>query len=202
MLESLIASEDLSFGSVPNGYDAAPAGPRGGMGLSQVSGRWLAWQSNGAPSLWPRICAAMAKPELLSDDRFATPEARRDSWPELHAIVTTWLRAFDDVIDAMAALQAARIPCALVRTVEEVVECPQLAARGTFQTVSHPGVDTLQVTASPYWIDGAPVGPSGPAPYRIGEHTQEVLSQRLGYSREHIEALERAGALQAVESTD
>ena len=80
MLECLIAAEDVAFGAVPNG-GAAFLGPRTGMGLSRVGERWIAWQTGGAPLLWPRLAEAMGRPEILQDPRFVTPEARREHWP-------------------------------------------------------------------------------------------------------------------------
>lgn len=196
MLESLMASEDLSFGTVPNGFDAMPCGPRVGMGLSQVHGRWIAWQSAGAPSLWARLCAAMERPELLDDERFATPDARREHWPAAHDVVSAWLMTFANVASALEALTHARVPCALVRSVEEVVACEHLAHRGAFHPVAQQDVGEVLVTSSPYWIDEAPVQPARAAPYQVGEHTFDVLTEQLGYSAHRIARLAEAGTIE------
>ena len=200
MLESLMASEDLSFGTVPNGFDAMPCGPRVGMGLSQVHGRWIAWQSAGAPNLWSRLCDAMQRPDLLDDERFATPDARREHWPAAHDVVSAWLATFADVAAALEALTAARVPCALVRTVEEVVACEHLAHRRAFHPVPHQDMDEVLVTSSPYWIDEAPVHPARAAPYQVGEHTHDVLSAQLGYSEQQIAQLAESGAIETPEA--
>ena len=188
MLESLIASEDISYGTVPNGVGAV-TGPRPGMGLSPVAGRWVAWQSGGAPSLWPRLCAAMQRLDLEHDPRFSTAPSRRDNWPEIELVVGSWLATFADADAALQALQLARVPSALVATAEEVVHSEQLAFRGAFHPMAHPGGGEVTVTASPYWIDGQPVLPKGPAPYRIGEHTREVLHELLGYDAGQVQQL-------------
>jgi crotonobetainyl-CoA:carnitine CoA-transferase CaiB-like acyl-CoA transferase len=192
MLECLIAGEDVAFGAVPNG-GAAFLGPRTGMGLSRVGERWIAWQTGGAPLLWPRLAEAMGRPEILPDPRFATPEARREHWREIEAMVGEWLAGLGDPDAALAALHAARIPAAPVLAPDEVVAHPHLAARGAFPAVPHPGVGSVRVTASPFMMDGRPVGPAGPAPYRIGEHTRAVLGDLLGYPKERIDALVAAG---------
>jgi hypothetical protein len=49
------------------------------------------------------------------------------------------------------------------------------------------------VTASPFHVDGAPLGPAGPAPYRPGEDTRTVLAEVLGYSPDRIAELARRG---------
>jgi crotonobetainyl-CoA:carnitine CoA-transferase CaiB-like acyl-CoA transferase len=55
----------------------------------------------------------------------------------------------------------------------------------------------VRVTASPYHLDGAPVHPQGPAPYRVGEHTRDVLEHLLGYDEERITALLSSGVVEA-----
>ena len=196
MLESLMASEDLSFGTVPNGFDAMPCGPRVGMGLSQIHGRWVAWQSAGAPDLWARLCAAMERPDLLLDERFATPDTRREHWPQAHDVVSAWLATFEDVAAALDALTRARVPCALARTVEEVTACEQLAHRGAFHPVLHRDVGEMRVTSSPYWIDESPVTPVRGAPYEVGEHTVDVLTDRLRYTEQQLAQLGEVGAIE------
>jgi crotonobetainyl-CoA:carnitine CoA-transferase CaiB-like acyl-CoA transferase len=51
------------------------------------------------------------------------------------------------------------------------------------------------VTALPFHVDGAPVPPGGPAPYRVGEHTRQILRE-LDYSAERIRALQSSKAIE------
>lgn len=194
MLESLIVAEDVSFGSVLNGGEEYP-GPRPGMMVHTIGGRHLALQIVGAPQLWPRLLAALARPELERDPRFATPLARREHWPELRAIIGEWLDGFKTVEDALDALGAARIPCGPVLSPAEVAAHPHLAARRAFPPVAHPTRGAVRVTATPFHLDGSPVGPAAPAPYRVGEHTRQVLSEVLGYPAARIDELLAAGAI-------
>jgi CoA:oxalate CoA-transferase len=196
MLQALIAAEDVSFGSVLNGGGEYP-GPRPGMVVHTLGDRHLAMQIVGAPQLWPRLVAAMGRPELAQDARFATPLARRENWPALRAIIGKWLDGFKTVEEALDALHAARIPAAPVLAPAEVVAHPHLRARGAFPAVPHPVLGAVRVTATPFQLDGCPIAPAGPAPYRVGEHTRSVLREILGYSPDRIEALERAGAVAA-----
>jgi hypothetical protein len=53
----------------------------------------------------------------------------------------------------------------------------------------------VRVTASPFHVDGAPIVPGGPAPYRPGEDTLAVLAEVLGYERDRIVELARRGAV-------
>ena len=195
MLECLVAAEDVSYGSIVNGGPISP-GPRVGMVVHPVGEGFVATQTVGSPHLWPRLLELMQRPDLATDPRFATPVARRENWPALRGIITDWLGGFAKVDDAVATLTGARIPAVPVLSPEEVVEHPHMAARGAFPTIPHPGRGAVRVTATPFQVDGRPSVPGGPAPYRVGEHTRQVLRDVLGYEAARIAELERAGAVQ------
>ena len=197
MLECLVAAEDVTYGSVLNGGPVA-TGPRMGMLVHPIGDRYLALQTVGSPQLWPRLIELLGRPDLAADPRFATPAARREHWPALTNIIFEWLGRFATVEEAARTLVEARIPAVTVLAPEEVVAHPHLVARGAFPSVPHPGVGSVRVTATPFQIDGRPTLPAGPAPYRVGEHTRQVLTEVLGYAPARIEALERAGAIAAV----
>jgi crotonobetainyl-CoA:carnitine CoA-transferase CaiB-like acyl-CoA transferase len=194
MLECLIAAEDATYGSVLNGGPVL-AGPRIGMVVHPVGERYLAMQTVGAPQLWPRLLALMQRPELAVDPRFATPAARREHWPEIRRIVAAWLDRFASVDEAVKALTDARLPAVPVLSPEEVAAHPHLEARGAFPSVPHASRGSVRVTATPFQVDGRPTVPGGPAPYRVGEHTRQVLAEVLGYPRERIAELEKLGAV-------
>ncbi|MBM3217409.1 MAG: CoA transferase [Candidatus Rokubacteria bacterium] len=195
MLEALVAAEDVSFGAVLNGGELSH-GPRVGMFIGSIGGRQMVTQYVGGPQLWARLCAVMNRPDIENDPRFATPPLRRQHWPELNQLVTDWLTTtFSSVDDALRALNAARVPAAPVLSPPEVVAHPHMAAREAFPEIPHPGRGTVRVTATPFHVDGAPLKPQGPAPYRIGEHTRSVLTEGLGYTPARVDELLRAGAI-------
>jgi crotonobetainyl-CoA:carnitine CoA-transferase CaiB-like acyl-CoA transferase len=196
MLETLVAAEDLAFGSLLNGGEDAP-GPRKGMIVHAVGGRYVTMQTVGAPDLWTRATTAMGRPDLADDPRFATPSARRDNWDALADVVGKWLDGFASADEALAAMTAARIPCAPVLSPAEVIAHPHVAARGGFPEIAHPARGTVRVTRTPFHVDGAPVDPTGPAPYRAGEHTREVLAEVLGYPAARIDDLLQKKAVAA-----
>jgi CoA:oxalate CoA-transferase len=188
MLEALVAAEDISMPSVLNGGAAYP-GPRPGMVVHAVGSRYLALQSVGAPDLFPRLAALLGSPDIRDDPRFTTPDARRAHWPELRARITAWLDTFKTVEDAVAALSAGRIPCAPVRSPEEVIADPHLHARGAFTEVTHPARGSVRISAVPFHVDGRGLVPAGPAPYRVGEHTRAVLGEVAGYADARVDEL-------------
>lgn len=194
MLECLVAADDINFAALLNG-GTIERRPRVGMVVHGIGGRHLAMQTAGASHLWSRLVAVIGQPELATDPRFSTAPSRRAHWDELLVILRRWLDGFDSVDDAVRVLSSARIPTVPMLSPEEVVTHPQLQARAAFPEVPHPARGSARVTATPFHVDGAPIHPTGPAPYRVGEHTREVMKEVLGYSAERISALFAAGAV-------
>jgi crotonobetainyl-CoA:carnitine CoA-transferase CaiB-like acyl-CoA transferase len=195
MLQSLVAAEDVSFGAALNGAEISH-GPRVGMIIADVKGRHVATQYVGGPQLWARMCSVMKRPDIEHDPRFATPVARRQHWDTLRPILTEWLStSFASAEDALSTLNAARVPAAPVLSPEEVIAHPHMTAREAFPEIPHPGRGSVRVTATPFNVDGAPLRPAGPAPWRIGEDTREVLAKVLGYTPARIDELRRAGVV-------
>lgn len=188
MLGCLIAAADINFPALLNG-GAVIRQPRMGMVVHAVADRHVAMQLGGSPAMWPRLAELSGRPELRDDPRFATPTERRDNWPALLEILGEWLGRFESVDQAVQTLATARVPGVPMLTSEEVIAHPHLAHRGAFPTVAHPVQGTTRVTATPFQLDGQAVVPTGPVPYRIGQHTREALIDWLGYSQERLHSL-------------
>jgi crotonobetainyl-CoA:carnitine CoA-transferase CaiB-like acyl-CoA transferase len=196
MLESLVASDSVTYGSVLNG-GPEHGNPRPGMVVHKIGSRYLAFQIGGGPELWPRLLKVMERPELADDARFKTADARRTNWRALRELIGGWLDNFASVDAAIELLTKARLPCAPVLRPAEVIAAPQLAERKFFPALSHPARGEVRVTASPYHLDGKPVHPQGPAPHRVGQHTRDVLANLLGYDNAKIAALLASRAVEA-----
>jgi crotonobetainyl-CoA:carnitine CoA-transferase CaiB-like acyl-CoA transferase len=197
MLEAMIAAEDITYGAVINGGNVYP-GPRAGMVVHTLEGGDFAMQTVGAPQLWARLCEAMKRPDLGDDPRFATPMLRRQNWPALRDLILVWLDGLGTRDRALETLRAARLPASPVLSPLEVVAHPHLEARRAFPDVPHPGRGKVRVTSTPFQVDGRPTGPVAGAPYRIGEHTRQVLRDVLGYAPAAIDDLARAGVVGVV----
>jgi crotonobetainyl-CoA:carnitine CoA-transferase CaiB-like acyl-CoA transferase len=194
MLECLVAADDITFNALLNGAPVERQ-PRIGMVVHRIGEGYIAMQTAGAPHLWGRIVAAIGRPELKDDARFATVAARRANWGALIKIVREWLDGFDSVTSAVQTLSRARIPSVPMLSPEEVVQHPHLAARSAFPEVPHASRGKVRVTAAPFQVDGRAVHPGGPAPYNVGEHTRAVLRDVLGYPEERIESLRQGGVV-------
>jgi crotonobetainyl-CoA:carnitine CoA-transferase CaiB-like acyl-CoA transferase len=196
MLECLVCADDITYTAVLNG---APVERRSrvGMLVHAVGDGHVAMQTAGAAHLLPRLAKLMGRPEVVTDPRFSTPMARRANWAAFLEIVRNWLDTFESVEQAVTALAEARVPHAPMLSPEQVVAHPHMAARSAFPEVDHPAGARVRVTAAPFHLDGAPIPPAGPAPYRIGEDTRAVLRDVLGYPEERVNELVRSGAVAA-----
>ena len=197
MLECLIAAEDVTFGSILNG-GPIEQGPRYGMIVHRVGDGYVALQAVGAPHLWLRIVEFLEQPELSSDERFASAATRRKNWLVLSDLIRQRLDRFASVSAATAALASARIPAVPVLTPHEVILHPQLIQRGAFPGVDYQGGKKVRVTATPFQFDGAATVPRNSAPRHVGEHTQHVLAEILGYDGDLIRQLDADGVVKIV----
>jgi crotonobetainyl-CoA:carnitine CoA-transferase CaiB-like acyl-CoA transferase len=140
------------------------------------------------------LCTALDRRELITDERFATREARKAHRLELKAELEKTLSQhsathWDEL------LADSGVPVAPVLTVEQTLALPQLTERQLLHSLPMPdGRDReLRVLGSSVHVDGRPVGPSMRPP-RLGEHTSEILAE-VGYTRSEIDVLREQGAI-------
>jgi crotonobetainyl-CoA:carnitine CoA-transferase CaiB-like acyl-CoA transferase len=194
MLQSLWGAEDIGIAAALNGGEFTKA-PRPGMIIHPIKGKQLAVQFIGGGTTWDRLLAAMGPDTPARDERFAKPQGRRDRWGELREIICKWLDRFESIEAAMTALTAAKVPHAPVAAIEDVLEHAHMAEREAFSTIPHAGRGSARVTSSPYHVDRKAVHAKGAAPYRVGEHTRDVLEKTLGYSAATIASLLSKGVV-------
>jgi crotonobetainyl-CoA:carnitine CoA-transferase CaiB-like acyl-CoA transferase len=143
---------------------------------------------------WPPLVKAMGKPDLATDPRYATQVARCARRPEVRKYIEDWLQTFDDDETPLRILSEARIPVAPILDIPQAATHPQLQARDLFQDVPHPLLGSTPIAKSPFHLSTAAVEIPFRAPF-FGEHNEEILQGRLGYSPEQIMALYREGAI-------
>jgi crotonobetainyl-CoA:carnitine CoA-transferase CaiB-like acyl-CoA transferase len=140
---------------------------------------------------WQALVDALELPALARDARFATFP---DRLAHKDALVPILKARFAERTTAewLARLRG-RVPCAPVNTLAQALEDEQVRAREMILEVKHPRFGVLREVASPVKTEGAITAPA-PAP-ALGQHTDEILRELLGYAPARIAALRRSGAL-------
>ena len=133
--------------------------------------------------LFRRLCAAIDRPELAADDRYATNDARvrnRD------ALVDELAAVFADRASEawVSLLLAAGVPAGKIRGVGDALRSADAAT-----AVPHPTAGTVELVRSPF-----PGARPPTAPPLLGQHTGEVLGE-LGVGEDRLVELERRGAI-------
>ena len=132
---------------------------------------------------------AIEMPELAADERFATNALRVNNRAALSAILAAHFatRAVGDIV---AACTAVNVPAGPVRTIEHALASPEIAARGMIYEMA----DGVRVTGSPMHFSETPVRTPSPPP-ALGEHSDAILRNVLGYDTARIADLRRANVI-------
>jgi formyl-CoA transferase len=184
---------DYDIGGVVRG----PSGTRlEGIAPSNIyrtaDGSWVVIAAN-QDTVFRRLCTAMDRPELATDERFANHTARGRNQDELDKIIGDWA-AKRQPAEIIAELSEAGVISGPINTVAEVVTDPQLNARGMIadhyderiqRNVKGPGVIPV-LSATPGTIRNA-------GSTRPGQHNDEVYGGLLGKSGTDLSELRSRG---------
>ncbi len=143
-------------------------------------------------AVWEKICDVIGKPEWKEDPDYATPPARLPHLNEIFGAIEDWTMT-KTKYEVMEICNPLDIPVGPILSMKELADEPSLRETGTIVECDHP-------ERGPYLSVGCPVKLSDNdvevirSPL-LGEHTDEVLSEVLGYSAEEIAAFKEAGAV-------
>lgn len=142
---------------------------------------------------WRRLVDAMGAPAWAAHPRHATAAGRLANEAALDAALASWTRD-QEPYALMERLQAAGVEAGVVQDNRDLLDDPQLAARGHFVRRPHAELGELWLEQSGFRLSEAPAQIERPGPM-LGEHTEVVLRELLGMAPAEIEALQAAGAL-------
>lgn len=196
MQDAVYASLSSSLGLWWGGHGNPDVPPRtgnrhGGMAeapynVYPASDGWVAVICVGEVH-WKKLTAVMARPDLLSDPRFSDLKSRVANVEAVDEAVSEWTRVrskqaiFDELI-------ANGVPCAPVRNLNEVVNDPNMHARGALQYQDHPEYGRIIVQQTPVRIDGLDPMKIPPS-HKLGEDAREVLSTMTKLTENEIDQI-------------
>ena len=181
-----------------NGVDPEPQGNRSptaaphGCYRCQGEERWCV-VSVTSDDQWRRLCRVMGNEKLADDGRFASCLARRRNEEALDALMAEWMAA-RTAEDAAHDLQAAGVAAGVVQNGADLVKDPQLRHRDYFQKYDDSPIGPFEVPRGGLVFEDMPDEdiPLTPA---LGEHTEQVMREVLGYDDAAIREWKEAGVL-------
>ena len=141
-----------------------------------------------------RFLEMLGSPDWQENNRYRDRRAMAEQYPEeAEALIAPWFleRTKEEIF---SVCMEHKVPCAPVRTIEEVVDDPHLNQRGFFVEIDHPTAGKLTHPGSPFRLSRTPGEIGGPAPL-LGQHNQEVYCGRLGLSQDDLVRLRMAGII-------
>jgi crotonobetainyl-CoA:carnitine CoA-transferase CaiB-like acyl-CoA transferase len=142
-------------------------------------------------STWPIIADIVGEPRL-AEERFLTRRGRARHADEIAPVLLPWLaeRGKDEIFHLG---QRRRVALGYVATAADLLDSAQLAEREFFVELDHPLAGRLRYPGAPYRL-GESEWTAARAPL-LGEHTEEVLGQRLGYGPADLVKLRQRGVV-------
>ncbi|RCW68815.1 CaiB/BaiF CoA-transferase family protein [Pseudorhodoferax soli] len=140
---------------------------------------------------WQALCSVLDRPDLASDAGLAQAQGRLAQQGRLDTAMAAWAAA-RGADAAMQQLQQAGVSAGVVRSIPRLMDDPHLHARGFWQRLERAHVGAYLSGSTPFRADGRPLPIRQVAP-TLGEHTAQVLGERLGLTAAQLDALEQQG---------
>lgn len=143
----------------------------------------------GNDSQFSRFCELAGRPDLSTDPEFGTNDARvRNREALLPILIKIFAARSSD--EWLSGLEAQKIGCGPINNLQQVFDDPHVEAREMVITMDHPlsGNAGAQLIGSPMRFTETPVTYRHPPPL-IGQHTEEVLREKLGLSDDDLSSL-------------
>ncbi|MDO9336647.1 MAG: CaiB/BaiF CoA-transferase family protein [Caulobacter sp.] len=144
-------------------------------------------------TLFARLCAAMGRPELSADPRYAGHAARGENQAELDALIGGWTATLT-ADDLLALMEASGVAAGRVYRAPDMLQDPQFMAREAIVETPHRVFGAVKMQNAFPKLSETPGGVRWPGP-ALGEHTDAVLSERAGVSAEDLAALRARGVI-------
>ena len=147
----------------------------------------------GNDSQYAKFCQVAGRPDLAENPRYAKNRDRVANRAELVPLLESIMKTRSKA-DWLAGLEAANVPCGAINNLQEVFADPHVQARGMVTHWQHPLKRDLKLVSSPLKLEKTPVRTDRPPPL-LGQHTDEVLGELLGYDAARLATLREQGVI-------
>ncbi len=142
--------------------------------------------------VWEKICDVIGEPEWKTHPDYAKPAARLKHLNAIFARIEQWTMT-KTKFEAMDILNEHDIPCGPILSMKELMEDESLRATGTVVEVDHPTRGKYLSVGNPIKMSDSPTEVKR-SPL-LGEHTDEILREVLGFSDAQLADVRASGAL-------
>ena len=151
-------------------------------------GQWIAFAMVQPDRYWKRLCGVLEIPEAADDPRFTDIQQRMMNCGECIALLDAALakRSRPEWIERLRT--GGDFIFTIVNSVNDLPDDPQMRANDYITTFAHPSFGPTEVVGLPVHLSATPGAIRLPAP-EFGQHTEEILTEVLGYSWERVGAL-------------
>ncbi len=185
-----VASSYLISGELPKRYGNAHANIVPYQNFEASDGWFVIGVANDRQFM--ALCKIIGKLELATDVRFTNNSARLEHRAELIAILKPIFKTHT-VKEWLAQIEN-EFPCSAINNLQQVFSMPHVQEREMLIEMQHPTIGKLPLVGSPLKLSDSPVEYNLPPPL-LGEHTENILANILGYDRNQITALREAKAI-------
>ena len=149
-----------------------------------------------SPEWFASLAGALGQPDLATDPRYASRGERMKHAGDINAIISAWTCTRTSAQVVHELLERRGVPCAAVRTPEQVLRDPVLHGRGAVMKLSHPRLgDTHAVGMGlPIRFSRTPSQFDQPAP-ELGSANAQVYGDLLRLGARELEALQAQGVI-------
>ena len=190
-LLTIAAARWFALGEVPPRLGTEHPGRVPSASFRCADDRWV--HITASDQHWAPLCKALGLTELGAEPALAANAGRLAARERVMDGIAGALAALPRAA-AIAALDAADVPVGPVLAVDEVLADPQVAARGMVGRFAHPLLGEFPALPVPLRFAGWE-NPVVARPPLLGEHTDEILRERLGYDAARIARLREEGAI-------
>jgi formyl-CoA transferase len=145
------------------------------------------------PYMWPRLCKALDREDLIDHPDYASREARRARRKEVNSMIQGIVGEMDSAT-LTKKLQDAEVPCGPINSIEQAFGDPQVRHLKLVQQVAGTNGQDIALPRQPFRLSRTPSKLTVRTP-EFAEHTDEVLGE-FGFTVAEIKGLRERGAVE------